>query len=100
MDFSSHTITQAGFVVLTITFFGLLLKEFKIALSKSAFDPPQKKKIFSRLLLGLVLWVAFVSIWSMSGRMADFSMFPFNVLPVCSGRHQRYFLNQNVCGKL
>jgi hypothetical protein len=82
MDFSSHTITQAGFVVLTIAFFGLLLREFKIALNKSAFDHQQKKKIFSRLLLGLVLWAALVSVWSMSGRMADFSMFPFNVLPV------------------
>jgi len=82
MDFSGHTITQAGFVVLTITFFGLLLKEFKIALTKSALDHQQKKKTFNRLLLGLVLWAALVSIWSISGRMADFSMFPFNVLPV------------------
>ena len=82
MDFTTYSLIQAGFVVLTVTFFGLLLKEFKIALSKSVFDHQQKKKTFNRLLLGLVLWAAFVSVWSMSGRMADFSMFPLNVLPI------------------
>jgi len=82
MDFTTYSLIQVAFVVLTITFFGLLLKEFKIALTKSALDHQQKKKTFSRLLLGLVLWAAFVSGWSMSGRMADFSIFPFNVLPI------------------
>src|SRR3982074_429187 len=82
MDFTTYSLIQVGFVVLTLTFFGLVLKEFKKALTKSALDHQQKKKIFNRLLVGLVLWAAFVSAWSMSGRMADFSMFPFNVLPI------------------
>jgi len=82
MNFTPYTLIQAGFVVLTIAFFGLLLKEFKIALTKTPFDPQQKKKIFNRLLLGLIIWAAFVSVWSLSGRMADFSLFPFNVLPI------------------
>ena len=82
MDSSPHILIQAGFVVLTIIFFGLLLNEFKKALAKSAFDPQQKRKIFTRLLIGLVLWTAFVSAWSLTGRMANFSMFPLNVLPV------------------
>ena len=82
MDFTTYSLIQAGFIVLTLTFFGLLLKEFKIALNKSAFDHQQKKKTFNRLLLGMVLWAALVSVWSMSGRMADFSMFPLNVLPI------------------
>jgi len=82
MDSSPHIIIQAGFVALTIIFFGLLLYEFKKALAKSAFDHQQKKKIFTRLLIGLVFWTAVVSAWSLSGRMANFSMFPLNVLPI------------------
>ena len=73
---------QTGFVVLTIIFFGLLLNEFKKALAKSAFDDQRKKKIFTRMLVGLVFWAAFVSVWSLSGRMANFSIFPLNVLPI------------------
>jgi hypothetical protein len=79
---SSTVLIQAGFIVLTIIFFGLLLKEFKNALTKSAFDLQQKKKIFNRMILGLIFWGIFVSGWSLSGRMADFSMFPLNVLPI------------------
>jgi hypothetical protein len=82
MDSSPHILIQAGFVVLTVIFFGLLINEFKKALTKSAFDHQQKKKIFTGLIIGLVFWAGFVSAWSLSGRMANFSMFPLNVLPV------------------
>ena len=33
-------------------------------------------------MIVLVLWALFVSIWSISGRMGDFSKFPFNAAPV------------------
>jgi len=82
MDSSPHILIQAGFLVLTIIFFGLLLNEFKKALAKSDFDRQQKKKISTRLLVGLVFWAAFVSAWSLSGHMANFEMFPLNVLPI------------------
>ncbi len=82
MDSSTHFLAPAGFVVLTIIFFGLLLIEFKKALTKSAIGQHQKKRIFTRMLVGLVIWASFVSVWSGSGRMANFSMFPFNVLPI------------------
>jgi len=82
MGSSPHILIQAGFVVLTVIFFGLLLNEFKKALTKSDFDHQQKKKILTRLLVGLVFWAAFVSAWSLTGRMANFAMFPLNVLPI------------------
>jgi hypothetical protein len=82
MDSSPHILIQAGFVMLTVMFFGLLLNEFKKALTKSAFDHQQKKKIFIRLLVVSVFWAVVVSAWSLNGHMANFSMFPLNVLPI------------------
>jgi len=82
MDSSTHSLIQAGFVGLTFIFFGLLLIEFKKALTKSAFTDLQKRKTFTRLIAGLVFWAAFVSAWSLSGRMANFATFPLNMLPI------------------
>src|SRR5258706_12565608 len=82
MDSSPRILIQAGFIGLTVIFFGLLVNEFKKALTKSALDDQQKRKIFTRLLVGLLFWATCVSAWSLSGKMSDFSMFPLNFLPI------------------
>ena len=82
MDSPIYLLTQIGFVLVTIVFFYLLMMEIKKGLSKSTLDIDRQKKIFNRTVSGLIIWTLFVSIWSLSGKMQDFSVFPFNFMPV------------------
>ncbi len=73
---------QLGFIVLTIVFFGLLLNELNQGLHASALPLNQKKNIRTGTIIALIFWFAFTSVWSLSGKMGDFSTFPFNMMPV------------------
>jgi hypothetical protein len=75
-------LAEIGFVVLTVVYFGLLLREFKTGLSKTGWDEERQKRFFNRLLIALSAWGIFVSVWSYSGMMGNFSLFPFNFMPV------------------
>lgn len=74
--------TQAGFVGVTVIFFGLFLKDFRVGLVASGFAPERQKKIFLRLVFSLVGWAIFVTLWSATGMMGNFSIFPLNMAPV------------------
>ncbi len=82
MDSPIYLLTQIGFGLVTVIFFYLLFMELKKGLTKSSIEGNRQKKIFSKTILGLVAWTFFVSIWSISGIMGDFNLFPFNVMPV------------------
>lgn len=73
---------QSGFVLLTLVYFGWLLRLFWGGIQKTTWPGSQKKKTFLGILCGLFGWTVFVSVWSGSGVMADFTIFPFNFLPV------------------
>ena len=73
---------QLGFVILTVVYFTLLVKEFRNAIPLTSFDETKKKKLIWQIIVGLTLWAVFVSAWSLSGMMGDFSKFPFNIAPV------------------
>jgi hypothetical protein len=75
-------IAQIGFILLTIVCLWLLVKELKKGIAKSSWDEARKKKFFNAILITIILWMGFVSIWSASGIMSDFSKFPFNFMPV------------------
>ncbi len=76
----AHTFIQIGFALLGLVSIGLLYNEIRKAVNSS------QDLINSRFLpiasFGIIGWVLFVSIWSISGVMADFSLFPFNVVLV------------------
>jgi hypothetical protein len=72
-----HTLIQAGFILLTISSYALLLAEIKKAASAA-----QKPQFTASLLIGLVVWILFTSAWSLTGRMGNFAIFPLNMLPV------------------
>jgi hypothetical protein len=77
-----HLLIQAGFILLTFGSFTLLFLEIKKATRRTVWPSVRKTKFASLFLAGLIVWATFVSIWSISGRMSDFSIFPFNMVPV------------------
>lgn len=74
------TFIQIGFALLGFISVGLLYLEIRKAVNTSQY------LITSRFLpiasIGIIGWILFVSSWSLSGVMGDFSMFPFNVILV------------------
>jgi hypothetical protein len=75
-------ISQIGFAVLTIACLWMLLKALKTGINKSSIDSRAKKRLVRGILLTLVAWLLFVSVWSLSGIMSDFNNFPLNFAPV------------------
>jgi hypothetical protein len=73
---------QIGFIALTIVFFGLLFYELNSALMASAIEQRKKNRIRLRSIIALIFWFVFTSVWSLSGKMGDFSLFPLNMVPV------------------
>ena len=81
---NAYLLTQLGFVAVTIVFYGILLKVLKSALRTSDFPEPQKKKIFTRLVTGILLWAIITAGLSLSGVLSDFSLMPpkFAIVPL------------------
>jgi hypothetical protein len=73
---------QAGFILLTVASFTLLFLEIKKAVNRTEWSSSWKTKFTSFFLVGLITWALFVSIWSISERMGNFSIFPFNMMPI------------------
>ena len=75
-------ITALGFPVLTILFFGLLLKEVNSAIQRTPWPEGKKKRIVTRTRIGLVVWALMVSAASLSGFTGNFKIFPLNAMPM------------------
>lgn len=82
MDSLLLLIAQSGFVALTLIYFGFLLRLIGQGIERTSWERPVKKKFLRRIITWLALWIIFLSIWSLWGVMSDFSIFPFNFLPV------------------
>lgn len=82
MNTPLYHITQIGFGLLTLVCVIFFLREFFRALPLTGWTPGQKKNFVTKMILSLILWVAFLAAWSLSGKMTDFSIFPMNILPV------------------
>ena len=82
METGLYLITEIGFALITLVFFYLLVLEIKKGLLKSSIEPNRQKKIMNRTVIGLISWTLFVIAWSISGKMKDFSLFPFNMIPI------------------
>jgi hypothetical protein len=75
-------LTKAGFAIVTIVYFFLLLQEIQRAVKVSAIEESKKKKFITSIIVALVGWVVFVATWSFSGMLGDFSLFPLNMGPI------------------
>lgn len=60
-----------GFTILTILFFGLLISKLRLS--------PKARR---NSIIGLIIWAAFLAIWSLSGMAMRFDLFPLNMTPV------------------
>jgi len=76
------TAAQIGFFLLTIIFYGLFYREFRLALPKTSFSVDQQKKFNRNFLIVVFGWFAFVYIWSRFGLFSKFEWFPFNAMPM------------------
>jgi hypothetical protein len=73
---------QIGFFLLTAIYLALFLREIKKGIQNTSWDQLRKKRFLNLTLGSLLIWMVFVTVWSLSGIMADFSRFPFNFFPV------------------
>jgi hypothetical protein len=60
----------------------LLVREIQRAVKVSAIKESKKKRFVNSLIIALVGWAVFVAVWSLSGMMSDFSIFPLNMVPI------------------
>jgi hypothetical protein len=75
-------LAKIGFFLLTAIYLALFLREIKKGIQNTSWDHLRKKRLFNVVLRSLLTWMAFVTVWSLSGIMADFSRFPLNFFPV------------------
>src|SRR5687768_7375947 len=82
MESPFYLIVQGGFVLLTVVYISLFIREIHKGLAFTAWESSQKIKFISTIIVTLLSWAVFVTVWSISGKMSDFSLFPFNMMPV------------------
>lgn len=82
MDTSIYLIAQAGFVLVTLIYLTLFVYEISKGVAQISVDNGRKKRFMFNVIAVLLVWTVFVTGWSVSGKMADFSIFPLNLLPV------------------
>src|SRR3954471_8252252 len=75
-------LAKFGFAALTIVYAFLFLKLTRAGIHNTTWESGKKQKVFNWLCTGLIIWFVFVGVWSISGRMGNFSVFPLNFMPV------------------
>jgi hypothetical protein len=73
---------EIGFIALTLVYYYFFLKELQKGAARTSWDTERKKKFNLLTVVVPLVILIFVSIWSLSGIMPDFSMFPLNFMPV------------------
>ncbi len=76
------TAAKIGFFLLTIIFYYMLYREFRLALPKTSLTVEQQKKFSRNFLLGFFGWFVFIYLWSRLGIFSNFQLFPVNAAPV------------------
>ena len=71
-----YQITAISFVVLSVVCLAFVIYALSYALKRSLLTEGAKKKVFYGVLLGMVIWLGFISGLALSGFIADFSTIP------------------------
>ncbi len=82
MESPSPSLTKAGFIVLTLGMYILVMLELKKAVNKTHWTDKQKKTRYQRALVALIGWTVMISILALSGFLHDFSATPPRVMIV------------------
>jgi hypothetical protein len=77
-----YTLTQLGFIVLTLLCIGAILRQLRQALSKVDWSETKKQRVWLGTLVGLGGWLLFISAASLGGFFSDFSSFPPRIVIV------------------
>jgi hypothetical protein len=76
MNSTNYLIIQISFAALTLLSVGWFVKDMLAGMAASSLSAEQKGKLKFRTLAGLIIWLAVVSVLSLSGFLSDFSVFP------------------------
>jgi hypothetical protein len=76
------TAAQIGFFLLTVIFYFMLYREFRLALPKTSLSAEQQKKFIRNFLIAFFGWFVLIYIWSRLGIFRYFELFPVNAAPV------------------
>jgi hypothetical protein len=71
---------QIGFIALSTIYFAMLFNQMRKATNAS--PDLKNSKFLTWTITCVIIWAIFVSVWSISGIMKDFSMFPINFAPI------------------
>lgn len=82
MNLNLLMVAKIGFPVLTVAFLHLFLREIRKGIHKSDLNSFAKNKTYRNIVTILMGWALIVSIWSFYEFMANWSIFPLNLLPV------------------
>jgi hypothetical protein len=75
-------LTGLAFVIVTIIFYGLVVRIFLNALARSGWNVLKQQRIRTGMILGLTGWALVLAILSVTGVTSDFGIFPANAAPV------------------
>ena len=76
MNSTLVSLTGAGFVLVTVVFYGLFFRVLKTAISQTSWTQERKMAISNRFLLVTLLWGSLIMGIAATGFFSDFSMFP------------------------
>ena len=71
-----YLVTQIGFALLTLIFYGLVLSELKKALNKSETSEKKRKRILNWVGGSIAVWLGLISALSIKGFFSNFDSFP------------------------
>ena len=82
MKSTLYLIAQVGFTALTAIYFYFFIKQLLAGVNHTGWNQGRKSRYRKMIIVIPVALVVLVAAWSLSGIMADFSKFPFNLMPV------------------
>jgi hypothetical protein len=75
-------IAQIGFASLTVIYLIFFMKLLKEGIEGTDWPTKRKRKTFNITIGSILIWLIFVSVWSATGIMGNFEIFPLNFAPV------------------
>lgn len=76
------SITRAGFIVLTLVMYLLVLMELKKAMSRTGWTASLRRSRYNRIQYALIVWTFLISVLSLTGFLGNFSAFPPRIILV------------------
>ena len=76
MNSTLFLVTQVGFIASTLFFFSIVISQLSKALVKSKFEVKRQRKIITKVIFILLIWMVVLSGLALSGFFSDFNSMP------------------------